>query len=567
MLTISVIALSGGIVLADAASDYETLFGAEGKKVAASSSKTDDAAFAAKLVKAAKDMPDSPALQVLIYEKATQFGSAGPAGCETALEALGLLEKAVPDKKDQWRARKFEIVKLRYDKSYGAARKAAGQPYMDMLEALADAKIAEGNGAAAKGLYNRAVMIAKYIKSPRSAEILAKSKRAGAAVAREAKLKSLQGKLTADPKDTAVRKELILFYVTALDNPVEAAKLLTDDLDEVTRTYVPLAAKSLDGLDDAICLELGDWYHQKLSKTASASAKGVPLRRAKGYYQQFLQAHVKKDAQSYRIKAALESIEKELAKLGAAAIRVGPPEGRTLILSLGKGVTMKLIRIPVGKFMMGSPETEKGRRDDEGPQRWVTISKPFYMGVTEVTQAQYESVTGKNPSKFKAPQNPVEMISWNDAMAFCTVLSKKTRRAVRLPTEAQWEYACRAGAKTRFGFGDDDKGMDAYGWCASNSDGKTHPVGRKKPNAFGLYDMHGNVREWCRDWYDVKFYAKAKNVDPENTKASGKHARVLRGGSCLSAYSRAAFRLRFPPTSRWHDIGFRVVIVSASGVK
>jgi len=564
-----VLAFSGGIVLADASSDYETLFGAEARKVTASSSKIDDAAFAAKLVKAAKDMPDSPALQVLIYEKATQFGSAGPAGCDTALEALGLLEKAVPDKTDLWQQRKFEVVKYRFGKSYGAAKKAAGQPYMEMLEALADAQVAGGKGAEAKKLYSRALMIAKYIESPRSAEILAKSKRVSAAVAREAKLKSLQAKLTADPKDTAVRKELILFHVTALDNPAEAAKLLTDDLDEVTRTYVPLAAKSLDGLDEAICLELGDWYHQKLLKTASVADKGVVLQRAQRYYQQFLQAHAKKDAQSYRVKAALESIEKELAKLGAAAIRVGSPAPRTLILNLGKGVAMKFVRIPAGKFMMGSPDTEKGHRDDEGPQRGVTISKPFYMGVTEVTQSQYASVMGKNPSKFKAPRNPVEMISWNDATAFCTVLSKKTQRVVRLPTEAQWEYSYRAGTKTRFSFGKDDKALDAYGWYKGNSGGKTHPVGQKKPNAFGLYDMHGNVWECCRDWYDDKFYAKARNVDPENTKATGEHTRVLRGGSWNHDPDgcRAALRGWCDPSRLHYRHGFRVVVESASGGK
>jgi formylglycine-generating enzyme required for sulfatase activity len=571
VLTTSVIAFSGGVVLADAASDFETIFGAEAKKVAASSSKTDDAAFAAKLVKAAKDMPDSPALQVLIYEKACQFGSSGPAGCGTALEALGLLEKAVPDKTDLWRARKFEIVKLRFDKSYGAARKAAGQPYMDMLEALADAKIAEGNGAAAKGLYNRAVMIAKYIKSPRAADILAKSKRASAAVARQAKLKRLQAKLTADPKDTSARKELVLFYVTALDNPAEAAKLLTNDLDEVTRTYVPLAAKSLEGLDEAICLELGDWYYKKLSKTASVIAKGVPLQRAQGYYQQFLKSHAKKDAQSYRAKAALESIVKELAKLGASAIRVGQPAGRTLILSLGKGVTMKLIRIPAGKFLMGSPATEKDRSKAEGPQRRVTISKAFYMGATEVTQAQYESVMGKDPSKYKGPRNPVEQVSWHDATAFCTALSKKTQRTVRLPTEAQWEYACRAGTRTRFSFGKAgkaDKNINAHGWHRGNSGGKTHPVGQKKPNAWGLYDMHGNVWEWCRDWYDEKFYANPKRVDPENTTKT--KYRLYRGGSWIDKdlnNCRAASRFKNVSGHRGANVGFRVVVESVSGAK
>jgi len=269
LLTISVVALAAGIVLADAASDYETIFGAEAKKVAASSSKTDDAAFAAKLLKAAKDMPDSPDLQVLLYEKACQFGSSGTAGCDTALEALGLLEKAVPDKKDQWRQKKFEVVKFRFDKSRGAARKAAGQPYMEMLEALADAKVAEGNGIAAKALYKRAQMVATYIKSARSAEILAKSKRVNAIVARDARLESLQAKLKQNAQDTAARKELILLHVVAFDNPSEAAKLLTDDLDEVTRTYVPLAAKKPDDLDEAICLELGGWYHQKLSNATT----------------------------------------------------------------------------------------------------------------------------------------------------------------------------------------------------------------------------------------------------------------------------------------------------------
>ena len=561
LLTISVIAFGGGIVLADAASDYETLFGAEAKKVAASSSKTDDAAFAAKLLKAAKDMPDSPKLQVMIYEKATQFGSVGPAGCDTALEALGLLEKAVPDKTDLWRAKKFAVVKLRFDKSYGAARKAAGQPYMEMLEALADANVAEGKGSEAKKLYSRALMIAKYIKSPRAAEILAKSKRVSAAIAREARLKSLQAKLTADPKDTATRKELVLFYVTALDKPAEAAKLLTDDLDEVTRTYVPLAARKLDGLDEAICLELGDWYYRTLSKNASIAGKPVVLRRARGYYQRFLESHAKKDAQSYRVKAALENIEKELAKLGASAA------GRTLTLNLGQGVTIKLMRIPAGKFVMGSPETEKDHRKDEGPQHRVTISNAFYMGITEVTQEQYESVTGKNPSSFKDPRNPVEQVSWYDATAFCTALSKKTQRSVRLPTEAQWEYACRAGTRTCFSFGNEDKDLAAHAWYNSNSGGKTHPVGRKKPNPAGLYDMHGNVFEWCRDWYDAKFYAKAKNVDPENTTEA--EYRVLRGGSWRwkSVSCHAARRIWAPPRHRDSNRGFRVVVVSTSGVK
>jgi formylglycine-generating enzyme required for sulfatase activity len=563
LLTISVVAFSRGVVLADAASDFETLFGAEAKRVAASGSKTDDAAFAAKLIKSAGKIPDSLALQILLYEKACQFGSTGPAGCDTALEALVLLERAVPDKTDQWRKRKLDIVKLRFDKSYGAARKAAGKPYMEMLEALADAEATRGKGSEAKKLYSRAIMIAKYIKSDRATTILAKSKRANAVVAKQVKLKSLQARLKTDAGNTKIRKELINLYVVGLDNPAEAAKLITNDLDEVTRTYVPLAAKKLDGLDKPICLELGDWYYRTLLTDASVAGKPVVLYRARDYYEQFAQLHTKKDVQSLRVETALESIEKELKKLGAPA---GRPGGKTLILTLGKGVKMKFVRIPAGKFMMSLPAKEKPRRQSKGPQREVTISKAFYMGVTEVTQEQYQSVMDRNLSKFKDPHNPVEMVSWNDATAFCTVLSKKTGRAAGLPTEAQWEYACRAGTKTRFSFGDEDKGLDAHGWCKPNSDDKTHPVGQKKPNAFGLYDMHGNIWEWCRDFYDGGGDAKAKNLDPENKLAA--KPRVLRGGSWVSTpgYCSAASRYWNTTGNRSPSVGFRVVIVFGLGV-
>jgi len=562
LLTISVVTLCGRFALADVASDYETLFGAEARNVAASRTKTDDATFATKLLKAAKDMPDAPALQILLYEKACQFGSAGTAGCDTALEALELLEKAVPDKKAQWRQQKLEVVKFRFEKSYGAAKKAAGKGYMEMLEALADAHVAEGNGSEAKSLYRRAVMVATYIKSPKVAEIVAKSKRASAVVAQQAKLKSLQARLKKNAKDTAARTGLILLYVVGFDKPAEAAKLLTDDLDEVTRTYVPLAARKLDDVDRAICMELGDWYYRTLSKNASVIGKPVVLRRAKGYYQRFLELRAKKDAQSYRAKAALQSIAEELKKLGAPATPVSRPAGKTLTLNLGKGVKMKLVRIPAGKFLMGSPKTETGRHDDEGPQHKVTISKAFYMGLTEVTQAQYQSVMGRNPSNFKNPQSPVEQVSWNDATAFCTALSKKTRRTAGLPTEAQWEYACRAGTKTRFSFGDDDKDLDAHGWYKFNSGAKTHPVGQKKPNPAGLYDMHGNVGEWCSDWYDES-YATTDTRDPKGP-ATGKY-RVLRGGSWYNypRWCRAAKRFKYYTNSHF---GFRVVVVSGLGV-
>ncbi len=235
---------------------------------------------------------------------------------------------------------------------------------------------------------------------------------------------------------------------------------------------------------------------------------------------------------------------------------------RAIVLDLGKDVTMKLVAIPKGEFQMGAPPTEKDRRGNEGPLRQIKISRKFFMGTTEVTQSQYEAVLGNNPSQFKHPDNPVETADWNDAMAFCKALSKKTGKRVMLPTEAQWEYACRAGTKGRFSFGNDNKDLDDHAWRDTNSGGKTHPVGKKKPNPFGLYDMHGNVWEWCRDYFHDRSYASMRNVDPEETRVSP--YRVQRGGSWskIPRACRSAMRARSSPDHKDPNFGFRVIIES-----
>jgi formylglycine-generating enzyme required for sulfatase activity len=220
-------------------------------------------------------------------------------------------------------------------------------------------------------------------------------------------------------------------------------------------------------------------------------------------------------------------------------------------------IGMELLLIPPGEFMMGSPEDDPKKADGETPQHRVRITKPFYLGVDEVTQEQYEKVMGENPSSFKEPSRPVESISWDDAAAFCAKLSAMdSRLQYRLPTEAEWEYACRAGTATRYSCGDD---MDPrYAWFGDNSGRETHPVGRTLPNAWGLCDMHGNVWEYCHDWYDEDYYASSPLDDPAGP-ATGSD-RVHRGG-CWDFSTRqcwSACRRGHGPNFRGGGMGFRV---------
>ena len=251
---------------------------------------------------------------------------------------------------------------------------------------------------------------------------------------------------------------------------------------------------------------------------------------------------------------------------GVAEILGLPKE---LQLDLGGGVKMKVALIPPGRFMMGSPDEESGRSSAEGPVHAVTISRPFYIGVTEITQAQWKAVTStdhwKGLANVKIDDAYVApYVSWGTATLFCEAASKKTGRTVRLPTEAEWEYSCRAGTATRFYFGDDEKKLGDCAWYDENTDWKgnkyAHPPAQKKPNAWGLYDMCGNVWEWCSDWYDEAYYGKSSDKDPTGPK--GARFRVLRGGSWYyrPQYCRSAHRESSLPLKRDYDMGLRVVV-------
>jgi formylglycine-generating enzyme required for sulfatase activity len=242
-------------------------------------------------------------------------------------------------------------------------------------------------------------------------------------------------------------------------------------------------------------------------------------------------------------------------------------------------IGMKLKPIPAGKFLMGSPDSDEDAPGEEKPQHRVRITQPFYLGVYPVTQREYMQVVKTNPSHFKGQERrPVESVSWYDVVSFCNALSQKeglppfyaiTGETVdvpdwngpgyRLPTEAEWEFACRARTRTRYSFGDESEALGESAWYAANSGGQTHSVGEKKPNAFGLYDMHGNVWDWCWDGWDARYYQQSPVNDPLG--AAGKASdRVIRGGSWSSdpCFARSAFRFRNWRESRNYFLGFRL---------
>jgi sulfatase modifying factor 1 len=256
----------------------------------------------------------------------------------------------------------------------------------------------------------------------------------------------------------------------------------------------------------------------------------------------------------------IELVQKTARQLLATPGELAAAEKKELDKTFTNSMGMEFILIPAGKFLMGSPGSEAGRAENEGPQREVQITKPFYMGKYEVKVSEFrefvkaaqfktdaeanggayvpvkdkwqrkEGVTWMNPGFSQKDDHPVVCLAWSDAVEYCKWLAKKTGHAYRLPTEAEWEYACRAGSQQAYSFGPDGRELSKFGWYTENSGGKTRPVGQKKPNSWGLFDMHGNAREWCQDWFGK--YAPGPAVDPSGPLRSS--VRVLRGGSWSS---------------------------------
>ena len=253
--------------------------------------------------------------------------------------------------------------------------------------------------------------------------------------------------------------------------------------------------------------------------------------------------------------------------------RAGAAAERTHINSVG----MEFMPVPAGTFMMGSDESDREASASEKPRHRVTISKPFLIGKYEVTQAQWQAVMGASPyadprsnpyyslpgmaERITKPDHPAT-VSWNDAQEFIRRLNAGEGHArYRLPTEAEWEYAARAGTTTAYSFGDDARELGRYAWFGEDfASGGTHPVGQKEPNAWGLHDVHGNVWEWVQDRFGERYYAEGPSVDPQGPAMGS--ARVVRGGSWHQTATswRSAFRRQYEPDYRGISIGFRLVM-------
>jgi len=301
--------------LADAKSDFQTLFGEEIKRVVASRKPAEAAALAGQMMLAAKSIKDRPDLHVMLWTSAADFGAKDPSGFAAATQALKNLLQAAPDNSSRWTDKLAAIYKRRYMAARGAERAEVGAEQVDDFIKIGDAQTSRGRGRDAMATYRRALSTATVIKSFRRKEILEKIKAANAVATVQRDIERLQKTLAKDPDDIKTRAAVVKLYLVELDDPAQAAKLLTDDLDEKLRTYVLLAVKNIEDLEAGVCFELGRWYWEMYPSARSSRAKIIVLRRTRAYLERFKSVNTAKDLSALRASVILKKVDAESAKL------------------------------------------------------------------------------------------------------------------------------------------------------------------------------------------------------------------------------------------------------------
>ena len=414
-----------------------------------------------------------------------------------------------------------------------------------------------------------------------------------------AKAQEALAALESDPTNPEANQVAGEFFCFFKRNWRKGIPMLALGSDVALRTLAQKDLKGTSSPNEQVGLG-DDWW--KLAQTHEGDRRDMLLLRAGGWY----------SAAEAGLSSGLtlDKVEKRLEEIGKTRATISmtipdstgePPPARArfderdakryqslwakhlnLPVVQTNSIGMRFVLIPPGEFDMGSTEAEvaamlaeaKRRKAPsyyikalpaEAPKHRVRITKPFYLGLCEVTQAEYARVMGNNPSKFQGDLScPVERVNWNGAMEFCRRLGdmpeeKAAHAEYRLPTEAQWEYACRAGTTTVYNFGDSAAMLSRHAWWKGNSNGRTQSVGRLRPNPWGLFDMHGNVYEWCADWYAIDYYTKTPSVDPAGPESSSR--RSCRGGSWNYGPDpfRCAYRCHTTPKTQHDFLGFRVV--------
>ncbi|HUU11042.1 MAG TPA: hypothetical protein VM431_10965 [Phycisphaerae bacterium] len=346
------------VVLADEAEDtFNQLYAEDLKRVAATRSDDDDLALAKQLLEAAEKATHQAAFLALLCEEAHGLAIKDPAGYPTAKAALELLAANVPEKKVESLQKVAAMCQRPYATARGDARAKAGEALIEALTVLADAQAAAEDCDGAGVTLRQALVVAARIKSESKAALQAQLAALGARQKIEKEIAALKAKLEKDPQDAASRKEIVRLCLVEMDDPAEAAKFIDETLDGATRKYVPAAAKPPEEAPELACKELGDWYHGLADQATAPATKSAMLERARAYYERFVDLHQADDLARTGAALMLKKIEDALAKLGPAGeSQFG---SSSVTLDLGKGVTMKLVRIRAGKFMMGSPDFEQ----------------------------------------------------------------------------------------------------------------------------------------------------------------------------------------------------------------